>query len=106
MFFRKKCVTDLIVQDRELIDSAEKLLDVITTKVKDESVVKETNETKEMIHFLAPSIDKKVISMDQEIKKTIDDFVKDVITEKLNIEKMLKRITDIKVLVAQRNSRA
>lgn len=105
MWFRKKNVPDLRKQDREIIDSMEPIFDVILAKVSDDNVSIEVDKLKEMVHYLVPSPEKKIISLDQEIKNQIDDLKTDVVKEKLSVDKIIQGLKDIHVSIAQRNSR-
>ena len=106
MCFRKKNVPQLRNKDRELIDEMDSIFDVMLAKVSDSNVVEAIKTTKGSVHYLVPSSDKKVISLDEKLKNQIEDLRADVIKEKYDSGKIIDALRDINVSVSQRNSRA
>ena len=103
--FKKKPISESKKIDRSIIDQMEKFFDVIFVKIKDKEVEIELNNTRNSIHYLVPSGDKKIIAADTNLSNLLDDFKTDVIKDKLDSQEMLKRIEEINVSVALRNSK-
>ncbi len=120
-FFRKKKVADKTKYDRELIETNSKAMEALIVLAKDNvATVEALKAVQEKIKYLKPSNDSKVIHYDEVIKNKIGDL-RIILTKsdkagncehetisKVEFEigrEAEKLLTDIKLAIADRNTR-
>ncbi len=106
-FFKKKKVADKVKEDRELIEVNSKAIEALIILAKDNvDIVNELHVLQEKLKYLIPSDDSKIVDYDKAIKNKIGDL-RIVLTKSDGevTKKTTNIITDIKLVIADRNTK-
>lgn len=107
LFFKKKKVADKTKDDRELVAENSKAVDaLIILAENDEEIVNELRLLQEKLKYLIPSGDEKVFGFDKTIKGKLGDLRIVLVKAEENCgRKAMQLITDIKVVIADRQTK-
>lgn len=101
-FFKKKRTTDLVKEDRELVNYNRDTVNILLELAKDdEDLKKELKQLQNELQYLIPSKLETVLNADKKIKSALNE-VKTYLAGKEK-SKISASLTDVRVLIAERN---
>lgn len=103
--FRKKAKSLKNSVDVELVEFNTNFFDSLIVLADDnKEIVTELKKLQEQIKYLIPSVTEEVLNMDKKIKNTLED-IRIILIKDNQSEKIAGALKDLKVLIADRNTK-
>lgn len=106
MFFKKKRVADKVKEDKELVEKNYKSIDALMVIAKSHpEIIEELKKTQDLLKYLIPSSDSRILEKDKVIKNKIGDLRIALTKSDGEMSKKTANIlSDIEIAVADRNA--
>ena len=102
LFFKKKTAAEKTANDRSMVEDNSLYVDALIAISKSAPIIAKLKELKEKLKYLISSDNAKVVDCDKKIKNQLEDIKLAIVKEKPD-EKLLDMISEVYVIIAERN---